>query len=180
MPLADEVALPSLRWIFPDAPFPFLEYFDGRMWFASPPDQHGGIRKSRAFLFELLNHLIEKEQTPSQEIVLMGFSQGAVMGLDVGLRFPLRLAGLVAMSGFLPSPETIAAEKSPESAQMPILLVHGTADAVVNVEGSRQALATLRKEGYTVDLQEYPMGHQVIPEEITLIRNHLTKFLKLQ
>lgn len=179
MPLADEIALPSLRWIFPDAPLPFLEDFDGRMWFASPPDQQGGIIKSRSLLFELLNQLIEKEQTPPQQIVLMGFSQGAVMSLDVGLRFPKRLAGLVAMSGFLPSPETIPAEKSPASAEMPILLVHGTGDDVVNVDGSRQALDVFRKEGYTVDLQEYAMGHQVIPEEILLIRNHLTKLLNL-
>jgi len=180
MPLADEFSLPSPRWIFPDAPLPFLEDFDGRMWFASPPDQHSGIRKSRMLLFDLLNHLIEKGQISARKIVLMGFSQGAVVSLDVGLRFPKLLAGLVAMSGFLSSPEAIPTEKSPASAKMPILLVHGSADAVVNVNGSRQALDTLRKEGYTVDLKEYPMGHQVISEEITLIRNHLIKFLQLQ
>ncbi|MFQ5580875.1 MAG: alpha/beta hydrolase [Nitrospiria bacterium] len=178
MPLADEIAFPSLRWIFPDAPFPFLEDFDGRMWFASPPEQHGGIIKSRILLSELLDHLIVENQIPSRKIVLMGFSQGAVMSLDVGIRFHLPLAGLIAMSGFLHSPETVPEEKSPASAEMPILLVHGMADPVVKVDGSRQALSTLRKEGYTVNLQEYPMGHQVIPEEIVLIRKHLSQFLE--
>jgi len=180
MPIAEEIAIPSLRWIFPDAPLPFPDGFEGRMWYASPPDQDAGIRESRILLTELLNQLIVEDSIPSRQIVLMGFSQGAVMSLDVGIRFPIPLAGLVALSGFLYSPEAVPEEKSPASTGTPILLVHGIADPVVSVEGSRQALTTLRKEGYRVDLQEYPMGHEVIPEEILLIRNHLSQFLKIQ
>ncbi|MFQ5780126.1 MAG: alpha/beta hydrolase [Nitrospiria bacterium] len=180
MPLAEEITIPSLRWVFPDAPFPFPEDFGGRMWFAPPSDREEGLGESRLLLFDLLDHLIERDHVPAEQIVLMGFSQGAVMCLDVGLRFPKRLAALMALSGFLPSPEILPAEKSPASTGMPILLVHGTMDEVVRVDGSRQAYATLLKEGYAVRLQEYPMGHQVIPEEIAFIRHHLVRFLHIR
>lgn len=173
MPLADEIALPGLRWIFPDAPFLFPDDFGGRMWYSSPPQELSGILESRRLLFDLLDRLITREGIPSERIALMGFSQGAVMSLDVGLRFPKRLAAIVALSGYLASPETLAVEKSPASAGTPILLVYGTMDEVVSAEGSRRASDILAKEGFQPRLQEYPMGHQVIPEEIKLIRDFL-------
>lgn len=173
MPLADEIALPGIRWIFPDAPFPFSDDFGGRMWYSSPPQGQSGILESRRLLFDLLDQLITREGIPSDQIALMGFSQGAVMSLDVGLRFPQPLAAIIALSGYLASPEKLAAEKSSASMKTPILLVHGIMDEVVPVDGSRKASAVLTGEGYQPRLEEYPMGHQVIPEEIALIRDFL-------
>jgi len=171
MPLADEMRLPGLRWIFPDAPFPFPDGFGGRMWYTSPPQAQSGILESRRLLFDLLGQLIARDGIPSGRIVLMGFSQGAVMSLDVGLRYPARLAAVVALSGYLASPEALAAEKSSASLQTPVLLAHGTMDEVVSVDGSRKARALLAKEGYQARLEEYPTGHQVIPEEMKLVRD---------
>lgn len=180
MPLADEIGLPGLRWIFPDAPFPFPDDFGGRMWYASPPQSQSGILESRRLLFDLLDQLITREGISSDRIALMGFSQGAVMSLDVGLRYPKKLAAIIALSGYLASPETLASEKSPTANETPILLVHGTMDEVVPVDGSRKASALLLKEGFQPRLQEYPMGHQVIREEIGLIRDFLKNRVSLQ
>ena len=179
MPLTDEIHLPGLRWIFPDGPMSFPGDLGGRMWYESPLDDQQGVRESRELLFELLDHLIMHEKVKGDRIVLMGFSQGAVMSLDVGVRYPRRLAGVIALSGHLAVPEKLPAEKSGASAGMPILLVHGKLDEVMPVEGSREAQATLRKEGYRVRLHEYLMGHQVIPDQIELVRRYLLEFLGL-
>lgn len=173
MPLADEMRIPGVRWIFPDAPFLFPDDFGGRMWYTSLPQGQSGILESRRLLSDLLDQMITRDGIPSDRIVLMGFSQGAVMSLDVGLRWPKRLGAIIALSGYLASPETLAPEKSAGAFGTPILLVHGTMDEVVPVDGSRKARAVLIKEGFQPRLEEYPMGHQVIPEEIELIRGFL-------
>ncbi|MDC4225734.1 MAG: dienelactone hydrolase family protein [Candidatus Manganitrophus sp.] len=158
MPLADEIALPGMHWIFPDAPFPFPDDFGGRMWYSSPPQGQSGILESRRLLFDLLDRLITREGIPSDRIALTGFSQGAVMSLDVGLRYPQPLAAIIALSGYLASPETLAAEKSPASIKTPILLVHGTMDEVVPVDGSRKAHAVLVREGISGSIEEVSDG----------------------
>lgn len=179
MPLADEITLPGMRWIFPDAPFPFPDDFGGRMWYSSLPQGRSGILESRRLLFDLLDELITRDRIPSERIALIGFSQGAVMSLDVGLRFPQQLAAIIALSGYLAFPETLTAEKSPASIKTPILLAHGTMDDIVPVEGSRKASDVLVREGYQPRLEEYPMGHQVISEEIKLIGNFLKTQLRI-
>jgi phospholipase/carboxylesterase len=178
VPLASEIGLNRVRWIFPDAPFPFPNG-SGRMWYGFSPDTEEGIRASRRLLFDLLDHLIENEKVPAEKLVLIGFSQGAVMSLDAGLRYPKKLAMIIALSGYLSLPERLSAEKSPGSLQLPIVLIHGTEDGVVPVEGSRKAEAALLKEGYPVRLYEYPMGHEVIPQEMQRIRDELKQVLSL-
>ncbi len=179
MPIADEMNLPHLRWIFPDAPLPFPDLLGGMMWYGSSAGNAADIQTSRKLLFDLLDHLIKKEHMAPENIALLGFSQGAVMSLDVGLRYPKRIGALIALSGFLAAPEKLTQEKSRASKSVPILLVHGTMDEVVPVKGSREAQAKLVAEGYSPELKEYPMGHQIVPEEITLIRNHLKMHLGL-
>lgn len=178
-PLADAVGLENLGWIFPDAPLPFPGGFGGRMWYESGDEQEVHIRRSRLLLFGLLDDLISTRRIEAQKIILMGFSQGAVMSLEAGLRYPRRLAAILALSGYLFRPQALEKERSSDSARIPILLVHGKLDDVVPVDGSRDAQATLRGLGYEVRLQEYLMGHQVIPEEIDLIRAQLTENLGL-
>lgn len=179
MPLAPEIGLAGVRWIFPDAPFPFPSDFGGRMWYGFAPEKDEEILTSRRLLFDLLDDLTGREKVPPEKLVLMGFSQGAVMSLDAGLRYSKKLAMIIALSGYLPFPEHLSAEKSAPSSGVPILLVHGTDDEVVPVDGSRNAHAALLNEGYPVRLQEYPMGHEIIPKEIQLIRDELKKALRL-
>ncbi|HUK55730.1 MAG TPA: dienelactone hydrolase family protein [Nitrospiria bacterium] len=173
-PLADAIALDGMRWIFPDGPMELPVIWGGRAWYEIPPHHPRGLLESRTLLFELIEWL-ERQKIPSRRIALAGFSQGAVMSLDVGVRYPRRIAGIVAMSGYLARPETLTAEKSPAASGLPILLTHGKNDEVLPVEGAREAEAALRAEGFSVRLREYLMGHEVIPEALSEIR----KFINL-
>jgi len=171
IPLAAMLNLPSIRFIFPHAPF--LTDFGGRAWYPPPPKEDEGILTSRKLLVELILK-IETEEIPAERIALMGFSQGAVMSLDVGLRYPRRLAAIAALSGYLHDPQRIAQEKGAIS-QLPIFLAHGSADAVLPVSGSRRALEILEPLGPSVTYREYPIGHQIDPEEIDDIRAFLER-----
>jgi len=177
--LAGEISLDGIRWIFPDGPMEMPGPWGGRAWYEIPPDSPRGILQSRKLLFELIERL-EHEKIPSRRIALMGFSQGAVMSLDVGLRFPRRIAGIVAMSGYLALPETLRAEKSPAAAGLPILMTHGKNDDVLSVDGAREAQAVLRAEGASVRLSEYLMGHQVIPEVLDEVEKFLIKIFETE
>ena len=172
VPLAQELGLPALRFIFPHAPFPFTSPFGGRAWYESPPRAHEGLTESRQLLFRLLEELEAQGVEPGR-IALMGFSQGAVMSLDVGTRYPKRLAGIVALSGYLYAPDSLGTEKSAAADGLPILLAHGTYDDVLPLAGSRQALKTLQAHSFQARLVEYPMGHQVVLEELEEARSFL-------
>ena len=176
VPLAEELRLSSLRFVFPDAPFNFMSFSNGRAWYESPPRTHEGLTESRRLLFRLLEDL-EKEGTDPGRIVLMGFSQGAVMSLDARIRYPKRLAGVIALSGYLYATDSIGTEKSPASSGIPILLAHGTYDEVLPPAGSKQAAKVLQAHGFRTRLLEYPMGHQVIPEELEEVRSFLKTVL---
>lgn len=172
VPIVQAFRLPRLRYLFPHAPFPVPFIWEGRAWYELPPYDREGILESRQLLFNLLEEL-EGEGLSSGQIALMGFSQGAVMSLDVGVRYPHRLAGIIALSGYLPFPESLHQEKSPVSQGLPVLLAHGTEDPVVPILGSRQAAQILKEEEFSVRLLEYRMGHEVIPEEVAEIRRFL-------
>lgn len=178
-PLAEAIALEGIRWIFPDGPMELPGFAGGRAWYEIPPRHLQGLSDSRKLLFELIERL-EQQETPSRRIALMGFSQGAVMSLDVGVRYPRRIAGIVAMSGYLAYPETLAAEKSPASAGLPVLLTHGKNDEVLPVEWAREAQAVLRGEGFSVRLHEYLMGHEVVPEALAEVRTFLNQIFEAE
>jgi phospholipase/carboxylesterase len=176
VPLAEQLRLPSIRFVFPNAPFGFMGSSNGRAWYESPPRAHEGLVESRQLLFRLLEDL-EKEGIDPGRIVLMGFSQGAVMSLDAGIRYPKRLAGIIALSGYLYAADSVGKEKSPESSGLPILLAHGTYDDVLPSALSRQADKALKSHGFQTRLLEYPMGHQIVPEELEEVRSFLKAIL---
>ncbi len=111
--------------------------------------------------------------------MLSGFSQGAVLSLDAGLRCPRRLAGVAALSGYLFEPEALPAELAPTQQQLPVFLAHGTFDDVVPIAGSRQAAQALREAGLPVELHEYAMAHQITSEELADLRAFLSRCLGL-
>lgn len=174
VPIARELDLPRLRYIFPHAPLPFPSTWGGRAWYELPPDDAEGIHQSCRLLTALIEELVADGWAP-ERIALAGFSQGAVMSLDVGLRYPKRMAGVLALSGYLHAPERLRAERSPEAIGTPILLCHGTEDPLLPIDGSRQAARLLTAEGFSVTLKEYPMGHEVIPEEIAEVKRFLVR-----
>lgn len=185
VPELDLTGCRPIRFVFPHAPVMPVTINNG---YAMPawydifaPDlvrreDAAGIARSELAIEALIAHEVARG-IPARNIVLAGFSQGCAMTLHTGLRHPERLAGLMALSGYLPLAGTVAAERHPANADTPIFMAHGTADPVVvlpRAEASRQALEAL---GYKVQWHTYPMPHSVHPQEIADISRFLQQVL---
>jgi phospholipase/carboxylesterase len=187
-PIVPELPLPedlSVRFVFPHAPMRPVTINNGwvmRAWYdvreagGQRQEDGPGVRQSQ----EAIEALIARERTrgiPTGSIVLAGFSQGGAMALHTGLRHPERLAGIMALSCFLPLADTLAAEAGAVNRDVPIFMVHGTADAVIPIARARRARDVLLGLGYHVDWREYRMAHAVCPEEIADIATWLAGVL---
>ncbi len=127
-----------------------------------------------------LEALIEKEHDagmPSHRIVLAGFSQGGAVALHTGLRYKEKLAGILALSTYLPTTDTLETEKSDVNADIPIMMAHGTMDPLVRMSNAVTARQALDHLGYQVKWHEYPIQHQVCMEEINDIGKWLINIL---
>ena len=123
------------------------------------------IQNSELAILALITHEIERGIAP-EHIVLSGFSQGAAMALHTGLRLPFAIAGIMALSGYLPLAERLSIERSPANAQTPIFIAHGAHDTVVlprRGEETRDALLAL---GYPVQWHSYNTEHNVTGKEV--------------
>jgi phospholipase/carboxylesterase len=135
-----------------------------------------GILRSRNSVRELVQREIQRG-IPAASIVLAGFSQGGAVALDVGLRFEAKLAGIMALSTYLVLEDEIDGERSEANSSVPVLQVHGTHDPMVPVDRGMAARDQLIGMGYDVQWQEYPMQHEVCPDELVLIGQWLQKVL---
>lgn len=166
--LAPFFDLPDYQFIFPDAPFPHPQAPGGKMWYDLQTNDTGGLLKSRQLLAELLLSLESTTGVPLSRTILSGFSQGGAMALDAGLNMPL--AGLICLSGYLHSSETVARDVLP-----PILMVHGTRDAVVPLSLALKARDTLLAAGASVQYREFNMAHEIQPEVVSLMRSFVVE-----
>jgi phospholipase/carboxylesterase len=143
-------AVPEAAFVAPDAPFPCDLGPYGRQWFSvqdrTPERIQAGVAAAAAPLQAFLDAELDRLGLPGEALALMGFSQGAMMTLYAGLRRPVAPAALLAFSGRQVGPVPALAGRSPA-----VLLVHGEADDVVPIEGSRQAESALLAAGYTVE-----------------------------
>ncbi len=185
VPELDLSGCPPIRFIFPHAPSMPVTVNGGYVmpaWYdilgpnlISQQDA-AGIQASERAIVALIAHEVARG-IPAEHIVLAGFSQGCAMALHTGLRLPHRLAGIMALSGYLPLVDRLAAERHPANAQTPVFMAHGTQDPVVVLargEASRDALATL---GQPVQWHSYPMPHSLHPLEIADISAFLAQVL---
>jgi phospholipase/carboxylesterase len=175
VPIVAELGLPAdlpVRFVFPHAPVRAVAINAGmrmRAWYDIAPDlrrqDEPGIRESA----RAVEALLQREQDagiPSDRIVLAGFSQGGAIALHTGLRYGHRLAGLLALSAYLPLPGPFAAEARPERRDTPVLMCHGTHDPMLPLALGAWSRDALEQAGYDVTWREYPMAHQVCAEEI--------------
>jgi phospholipase/carboxylesterase len=185
VPELDLSGCPPIRFVFPHAPSMPVTVNGGYVmpaWYdilgpnlVSQQDA-AGIQSSERAIVALIAHEVARG-IPAEHIVLAGFSQGCAMALHTGLRLPQRLAGIMALSGYLPLADRITAERHPANAQTPVFMAHGTQDPVVVLargEASRDALATL---GQPVQWHSYPMPHSLHPREIADISAFLAQVL---
>ena len=184
-PIVPELGLPAslpVRFVFPHAPLMPVTINGGavmRAWYDVAGDgrqDEGGIRASQARVEALLAR--EKARgIRATSIVLAGFSQGGAVALQTGLRHPERLAGILALSTYLPLADRLAAEASPANRAVPILMCHGAQDPVIPLSAATRSRDALRALGYAVEWKEYPMPHAVCPEEIADIGGWLRRVL---
>ncbi|MDD2882669.1 MAG: dienelactone hydrolase family protein [Rhodoferax sp.] len=182
VPELDLSGCPGIRFIFPHAPsmpvtvnggYVMPAWYDIRGADLLSQQDEAGIRTSERAIQALIAREVARG-IPTERIVLAGFSQGCAMALHTGLRYPQRLAGIVALSGYLPLAQTFAAERAEANAKTPIFMAHGSQDPVVipaRGEASRELLSDL---GYAVQWHSYPMPHSVHPREIADISAFLT------
>jgi phospholipase/carboxylesterase len=177
VPILEELRLPDalpVRFVFPHAPLRPVTVNAGyvmRAWYDITSFTPEG-RADAAGLAESVgrvNGYLEQEAArgiPASRIVLAGFSQGGAVALSAGLRFRERLAGLLALSTYLPFPARLEAEKSAANADVPILMCHGRMDPVVPIAMGTEARDVLTAQGYPVEWHEYPMEHEVCAAEL--------------
>jgi phospholipase/carboxylesterase len=188
VPIAGELDLSAVgpvRFVFPNAPIMPVTINGGYQmpaWYdilgpdLAKREDEAGLRASLAAIEALLAR--EKARgIPAERIVIAGFSQGCAMALLTGLRHAERLAGIVALSGYLPLAAATAAERSAANAHTPIFMAHGQQDNVVVPQRAAASHDALRALGYSVDWHEYPMAHSVCMEEIADLSQWLNKVL---
>ncbi|OGA65283.1 MAG: carboxylesterase [Betaproteobacteria bacterium RIFCSPLOWO2_12_FULL_68_20] len=186
-PVVPELRLPArlaVRFVFPHAPVRPVTINAGmrmRAWYdilqlGGGPEDEAGIRESQS----LLEGLIAREKTrgvAAQRIVLAGFSQGGAIVLQTGLRHAERLAGIMALSTYLPLAAKLAAERSAINSDLPIFMAHGQADDLIGIDRAQRTREALEALGYPVEWHDYPMPHAVCAEEIGDIAKFLVRIL---
>jgi phospholipase/carboxylesterase len=170
-----------IHFVFPNAPVQSVTINGGmsmRSWYdilersLERKVDIGGIYHSAS----LIEPLIRKEIAlgiPSANILLAGFSQGGVIALHAGLRYPDQLAGIVALSTYLPTIEQLNDERSAANNTTPIFMAHGIIDPIVAVESGKAAFDKLKSMNYNIKWHDYLMEHSLCNEEI----QHLSMFI---
>jgi phospholipase/carboxylesterase len=191
-PIVPELRLagaPAIRFVFPHAPTMPVTINNGhvmRAWYdVSFGDLEGttrradeaGVRASQA----RVGQLIEREMArgiAARQIVVAGFSQGGAIALQTGLRFPQRVAGIMALSTYLPLADRLEAEAAAANRDVPIFYAHGTHDPVIPLAMATASNEKLIAAGYAVEWHEYPMQHSVCGEEVAAVSAWLTRVLR--
>ena len=170
--LPEEMRLPWMNYLLVNAPDP---YYGGFSWYDFTGDEGKGVHRSRALLFELLD--AQKAQGfATEDTVLFGFSQGCLMTVEVGFRYPHRFAGLVGISGYAREPERLVAELSPVAAQQRMLFTHGTQDPLIPFAEVREQVNVLKAAGLHIEWHEFVKAHTIAGEhELGLIREFVVR-----
>lgn len=186
-PLVPELHLPSVlrvRFVFPNAPVRPVTINGGmpmRAWYdilqmGGGQEDAAGIRASQGQLEALI--ALERERgVAANRIVLAGFSQGGAIALHTGLRHAERLAGILALSTYLPLASTLPTELGAANRGAPVFMAHGTFDDMIPLARARQSQRALETLGCPVQWREYPMPHSVCGEEIADIAAWLRAIL---
>jgi phospholipase/carboxylesterase len=185
-PIVPELHLPAsmaIRFIFPHALSRSVSINNGaemRAWYDFVPHAESGanddINASAAQIGDFITRELERG-IPSEKILLAGFSQGGVIALHTALRFPQRLAGVVALSTYLHDYSRTEQERTDANLGIPIFMVHGTQDPMIPIMQAATSRENLKRLGYDVRWRDYPMGHQVCLEEVEEISHFFQEVL---
>ncbi|MDP9007770.1 MAG: alpha/beta hydrolase [Pseudomonadota bacterium] len=173
------------RFVFPNAPVRPVTINSGmrmRAWYDIVGLERRAAEDAEGFKDseQKIRELIAREVTrgiPAGRIVLAGFSQGGAVSLYTVPRLTEKLAGVMALSCYLPRESTFDAERSPANDATPIFMAHGQADGTVPMMLGMRSRDILKAHGYAVEWHEYPMAHAVCAEEVADIRQFLFRVL---
>jgi phospholipase/carboxylesterase len=178
--LGDSIA--GYRWMPPALDLPWLnyvlvnapdEYYGGYSWYDFAGDIVPGVVRSRKLLIALLEAQ-ERMGFASKDMIIGGFSQGCLMAMDVGLRYPHMLAGIVGISGYVCEPEKLIREMSPVARKQRILMTHGTRDTMVPFGRVKEQVKLLQSAGLNLEWHDFEKGHTIAgEEELDLIRKFI-------
>jgi phospholipase/carboxylesterase len=173
------------RFVFPNAPTRPVTINGGmrmRAWYdimgldRKSAEDAAGFQDSDAKVRELIDREVARG-IPSGRIVLAGFSQGGAISLYTAPRLKTKLAGVMALSCYLPRESTFLAERQPENQATPVFMAHGQFDNVVPMLLGVRSRDYLKAHGYEVEWRDYPMAHSVSAEEVADIRQFLMRVL---
>jgi phospholipase/carboxylesterase len=167
-----ELDVPWLNYLLVNAPD---NYYGGYSWYDFMGQEGPGVERSRRRLFELL----DAQRTAgfrTEDTLVFGFSQGCLMTIEAGCRYPHRLAGLIGISGHAHEVERLVGELSPVAAEQQFLITHGTDDPVVSFARAREDVNALKAAGLHVEWHEFVKGHTIAGElELEVIRAFATR-----
>jgi predicted esterase len=194
--------LPPCRFVVPDAPIPYDPLGHGRLhllrrladfllprnwnplgyaWYAYRGDREDTV-KGRDYLFGLMDRFskdppVDGINPKPRPVILMGFSQGAVMALEAGLNYRGPIRAIVSLSGYIWDPsQTLEHPALPR--KTPILMFHGTSDTVVREDLHQRTVGALKRAGYKPVVNEWPMGHEITEKELLEVSTFLTALKK--
>ena len=181
-PIVPELKLTKpVRFVFPHAPVRAVTINQGmrmRAWYdilqlGGGPEDAAGIRASQ----KLVDELIRSQPVPASKVALAGFSQGGAIVLQAALRYPQRLAGVIALSTYLPLAPTLQGERSEANKDLPIFMAHGQFDDLIPIDRAQASRDYLEKLGYKVEWRDYPMPHSVCAPEVADLAAFLVRLL---
>lgn len=189
-PIATKVALPSdlgVRFVFPNAHYRMVTMYNGhnmRCWFdmrsidcARADVDSSSIEEAQEWVDLLIKNQV-RQGISTERIVLAGFSQGGGLALYAGLRYPSPLAGILALSAYLPCEADVLKSLSKANHHTPVLLAHGHFDDVISLGRTQRSSQLLKQAGWNVDFKDYNMSHEICEEEMRDVGLWLQTVLK--
>ena len=158
-PVAKMMNIDDAQWFFPRAPYK-ADSGKGYSWFSGTDETGWDIEKTRVGIHQLLADVRSNGFSP-KNIFLIGFSQGASLAMEIALRLPFAIGGIVPIAGFIKFRDTLSNEATKESKATPVLLLHGSQDEIIHVIASEKAHDFFKERGNPVYFKRYDGGHKI-------------------
>jgi len=166
---------PWLNYLLVNAPDP---YFGGFSWYEYDGDAATGVRRS----IQLLGGLLDAQRQagfPTEQTILSGFSQGCLMTLETGLRYPHRFAGLIGLSGYILDPQKLLREMSPAAKEQRVLVTHGRQDPLIPFANVQKQMDELKNGGVQIEWHGFDKAHTIIDPELEVMRRFIADSFKV-
>ncbi len=171
--MPEKMALPWMNYLLVNAP---EAYYTGYSWFDIEGNHDPGVQASRTQLFTTLDQFREEQEVDSKCLFVFGFSQGCVMTVETGFRYPHSLAGCIGVSGFIHRLESLFLEASPHAKEQHFLLTHGSYDPLIPAQPVGDQVEQMKQKGFACEWQIYPKEHTIYGDvEIQCFRDFLER-----